>query len=250
MEAKRTGYNAALFRVLTQRTDFTLAAAPLAAGVRQSNHYISSFPVCTPQRLQYVLWDCRASWAAVSICQRCHIPCTISPYLGLGWILLMAKLREGICGPWVEGLFSKKSFYNSRVKLMSSSVVCCCKNEIASSITDNSYLGWPCPGASETLHMWRWQLVWTLVRTVSPHKKRDGPQCTALGQLVQSAGPWSRVLPSTWWNEGAVRCSEDWNSAVILSDLLFMLDQIYFIYAGLFISEETQFTSALHHSKR
>lgn len=52
--------------------------------------------------------------------------------------------------------------------------------------------------------MWRWQLVWTLVRTVSPHKKRNGPHCTALGQPVQSAGPWSRVLPSTWWNKDAV----------------------------------------------
>lgn len=49
--------------------------------------------------------------------------------------------------------------------------------------------------------MWRWRLVWTLVRTVSPHKRRDGPQCSALGPPVQSAGPWSRVLPSTWWTE-------------------------------------------------
>lgn len=113
--------------VSTQRTDFTLAAAPLAAGIGQSHHDISSLPVRTPQRLQHVLWDYGASWAAVSICQRCHIPSAISPHLGLGWILLVAKLWEGICGPGVEGLFSNKSFYNSSVKLVSCMVVCCSK---------------------------------------------------------------------------------------------------------------------------
>lgn len=52
--------------------------------------------------------------------------------------------------------------------------------------------------------MWRWQLEWTLVHTVSPHKKRNVPHCIAFGQPVQSAGPWPRVLPSTWWNADAV----------------------------------------------
>lgn len=105
-------------KVLTQRTDFTFATAPLAAGIRQSHHYISSFPVCTPQGIQYVLWDGRARWAAVSICQSFHISCTISPHLWHSRILLMTKLREGICRPWVEGLFSKKSFYNNQVELL------------------------------------------------------------------------------------------------------------------------------------
>lgn len=118
--------------VSTQRTDFTLAAAPLAAGIGQSHHDISSLPVRTPQRLQHVLWDCGASGAAVSISQRCHIPSAISPHFGLGWILLVAKLWEGICGPGVEGLFSKKSFYNSSVKLMSCMVVCCSKYRLTS----------------------------------------------------------------------------------------------------------------------
>lgn len=139
LEQKKTEWHGRVLyctvdKVLTQRADFTLAAAPLAAGIRQSDHYISSFPVCTPQRLQYILWDGRARWAAVFICQSCHIPYLISPHLGLGWILLMVKLRDGICGPCVEGLFSKKSFYNRRVELMSCMVWCCHKDQLASSL--------------------------------------------------------------------------------------------------------------------
>lgn len=46
--------------VLAKRADFSFAASPLAAGIGESHHYITSFSVDGPQRFKHLLWNGRA----------------------------------------------------------------------------------------------------------------------------------------------------------------------------------------------
>lgn len=130
-----------------QRANFTLATTPFTTGIGQSNNYIPSFPVCTTQSLQHLLWDWRAGRSAVSCSHRCHIQHLIPPCLGL---LLTGNLRDDIFVPCTKGFLSKKSFYKGMVNLLMFQVAY--KDKPLLVLQRLSYLSLPHFSSSETHH--------------------------------------------------------------------------------------------------
>lgn len=157
-----------------QRTDFTLATAPLAASTGQPNHNIPSFPVCTPYGLQHLLWDRAAEFSS----HGCHFQHFIFPHLGLIRVLLARELRDGVFVPWIKNLLSNKSYLQKekmhyiQTLRVSKKIIIICTHSLLSYLSLHF-------SSSENHHMWRWQPGWTLFHTVSPHRKRSGPRCSA-----------------------------------------------------------------------
>lgn len=88
-----------------KRADLTLAAAPLAASVGQSELYFPSFPAFPLQSLQQFLWERWASWAA----EPNSIHHLIFQCLGISRILLR-KLRDWIRLPRIQDFFSHEAW--------------------------------------------------------------------------------------------------------------------------------------------
>lgn len=164
----------------------------------------------------------------------------------------MAKLRDGICGPWIEGFFCKKTFSNSRVKRQTniSLRVICCPQQIAciryseTTLTLVSHVPPPArPSTREDDSTYE-------LSSAQFHPIKRGIVLSALhsvNQCNQQAHGEQRCLPHGEERRedavGRAKAGIHWG---VLSDSHFILNHICFIYSMLAISPERNHYSPQH----